>query len=449
MVRLVVALLVCSACGVPSPLATFELWAGIEALEGGDARTALDAFDRVDCSPHAALSLNRGLALHHLGEDVKALAALDEALTLTKEPSLRARILTDRGTVRARAGRTNDAIADYRAALRIDAADEFARHNLELLLRLDPALEPDAGCDPDDEEFGLEQPGPAPVHDVASVILSPDPNDGLLEKYWRSITYDTFDGRRWSARAPWTATGVATSGTPTKQTISRLSRADVSLFGLDHPAHFTAEDATIERRGFDGRASRPVRHFTVTSTEAAVDTESAPLRYGQLPARLDPRIRALANSITASEQDPERAAWAIQTFLRSHATYSQVRQERALDPLAAFLFSSRRGDCRLFSSALAILLRTRGFEARVVGGFHGGRRVGEARYLLASNDLHAWVEVRGHQGWVRFDPTPPSDGGPFDAAQATQLLDAVRGKSATRFAPASDAGVRRKETHDW
>ena len=37
----------------------------------------------------------------------------------------------------------------------------------------------------------------------------------------------------------------------------------------------------------------------------------------------------------------------------------------------------------------------------------------------------------------------------FDAAQATQLLDAVRGKSATSFAPASDAGVRRKETHDW
>lgn len=454
--RLVATLLACSACGVPSPAATFELWEGIEALEAGDATTALECFDRVHVSPHPALLLNRGLALHHLGEDALALAALDEAVGLSTEPALRERVLTDRGTVRARAGRTNDAIADYRAALHLDSGDELARHNLELLLRMRrDELDPDAGLDADDDDddhegFPLDQPGPAPPVDLASAILSPDPAKGFLDAYWRSTTYDTFDGRRWSARAPWTSSSrlaPTTGGVPTKQTVSLLERADVSLFGLDHPSQFTAKDAAIERRGWDGRATTRVRSFTVTSAGDVIDEESDPLRYGQLPARFDPRIRALAMSVSGSEQDPERAADLLSSWLRSHATYSQVRQERAVDPLAAFLFSSKRGDCRLFSSALTMMLRSRGFQARLVGGYRGGRRVGEARYLLASTDLHAWVEVRGSRGWVRFDPTPALDDGPLTPDAAAKLIDAVRGKAATNFAPLPDGGANK--LHDW
>ena len=46
---------------------------------------------------------------------------------------------------------------------------------------------------------------------------------------WSTSAYDTFDGRRWSARAPWTATGVATSGTPTKQTITMIGRLELRM----------------------------------------------------------------------------------------------------------------------------------------------------------------------------------------------------------------------------
>jgi hypothetical protein len=62
--------------------------------------------------------------------------------------------------------------------------------------------------------------------------------------------------------------------------------------------------------------------------------------------------------------------------------------------------------------------------------------------------FHAWVEVRGRHAWVRFDPTPASDEEPLTPAQATRLLDAVRGNSATTFARAPDAGVPPSKPRD-
>ncbi|MBM4781117.1 MAG: hypothetical protein GQE15_25785 [Archangiaceae bacterium] len=454
MARVLVTLLGCAACGLPSPLESADLWAGIKELEAGNASEALDRFDRVNVSPHPALLLNRGLALHQLGQDAPALSALDEAIELVTEPSLRARVLSDRGTVRARAGRTTDAIADYRAALHLAPGDELARHNLELLLRvLSDEPEPDAGAesDDDDEGFAIDQRGPEPPIDLASVSIAPDPSTGLLDAYWRWTTYDTFDGRRWSARARWTTEPTAVplpKGPVTVQTITFLRRSDANLFGLDHALSFAA-GSPITRRGWDARAGEAVRSFTVTSSEAARDVENDPRRFGQLPLRFDPRIRALAVSVSGAEQDPERAAAELTAWLRSHLTYSQARQERAVDPLAAFLFSTKRGDCRLFSSALTMMLRSRGFQARVVGGYRGGRRVGTARYLLASSDLHAWVEVRGVGGWARFDPTPTRDDEPLTQTAAASLIDAVRSRPPTRFSPLADAGVRPRTTNDW
>ncbi len=93
---------------------------------------------------------------------------------------------------------------------------------------------------------------------------------------------------------------------------------------------------------------------------------------------------------------------------------------RGPNPLEAFVFDTRRGYCEYFSTAMAVMLRASGIPARVAVGFLPGDLVvppdpegGEDRgvYEVSTSDAHAWVEVLfPGQGWIKFDPTPRTDG---------------------------------------
>ena len=103
-------------------------------------------------------------------------------------------------------------------------------------------------------------------------------------------------------------------------------------------------------------------------------------------------------------------------------------------PLLAFLFTTHRGHCEYFSSALAIMARSVGIPARNVTGFVGGQYnpYGDY-YALRQGDAHSWVELHLDQvGWVTFDPTPTSRSafGPPDGVLATAqaMLDAARNR---------------------
>ena len=81
------------------------------------------------------------------------------------------------------------------------------------------------------------------------------------------------------------------------------------------------------------------------------------------------------------------------------------------DALSTFLFTTHRGYCEQFASAMAVLVRALGIPARVAVGFTGGQSDGNGGYTVTTADAHAWPEVwfRG-VGWVRFEPTPRGDG---------------------------------------
>jgi hypothetical protein len=64
------------------------------------------------------------------------------------------------------------------------------------------------------------------------------------------------------------------------------------------------------------------------------------------------------------------------------------------------------GFCSHYSSAVGLILRAKGFRARLVSGFLGAgyNEYGDF-YQITQNDAHAWVEVWDHDGWRRVDPT--------------------------------------------
>ena len=142
-------------------------------------------------------------------------------------------------------------------------------------------------------------------------------------------------------------------------------------------------------------------------------TIPSPIRqvYLQLP-RLDPRVKRLADEITAGSQNEYDKAANIQRHLMSHYAYTlDLSGTHGEDPLADFLFVRRAGHCEYFASAMTVLLRAEGIPARYVTGFSPGEYndVG-GDYIIRESDAHAWVEVYfpGY-GWITFDPTPPGD----------------------------------------
>jgi transglutaminase-like putative cysteine protease len=137
-------------------------------------------------------------------------------------------------------------------------------------------------------------------------------------------------------------------------------------------------------------------------------------RYLSLPAGLDPRIPQLGRDWSGAGTDSERA-YRVEKRLHRDFTYSldgtsaEAFFAGGADPLARFLFVTRRGYCEFFASAMAVILRSQGIPARVAMGFQGGYYNDVSGYLvMRASDAHAWVEawIDG-RGWVTFDPTPP------------------------------------------
>ena len=133
--------------------------------------------------------------------------------------------------------------------------------------------------------------------------------------------------------------------------------------------------------------------------------------YLQLP-RLDPRIKQLAERITAHAPTPYDKASDIALYLRTRFGYTlDLSDMNHRDPLAYFLFVKRAGNCEYFASAMVVMLRTLGIPARYATGFLAGEYNDLAHdYIVRGSDAHSWVEAYfpGY-GWITFDPTPPGD----------------------------------------
>ena len=144
-----------------------------------------------------------------------------------------------------------------------------------------------------------------------------------------------------------------------------------------------------------------------------------------LAARWDAESRLPASDVIG------RARFMEQKFLHSPDFAYQLGgtiRDYYLDPLEDFIAHNPRGHCEYFAGALALMLRSVGIGSRVILGFKTEVLDGSAPCIIRQSDAHAWVEVyippegmpqRSYDqyahwwqngGWLRLDPTPPSDG---------------------------------------
>lgn len=271
--------------------------------------------------------------------------------------------------------------------------------------------------------------------------------------HWRGRSYDHFDGVEWSrsrglppSAAPEQWYRERWPGTILTQKIDAVPLGVHVLFGLHPVLHIHPEgdiQPLLDNAGdlvYWGSGAPSYTVYSRAQSPTAEDLRrdrmqdrfSPPGRYYlQLP-ELDPRIPALADSLTRGLRTRYDKVVAIERWLWSFRYTRQLPATPKQATLSYFLFHRRAGHCEYFSTAMVVLLRTLGIEARNVDGFLGGEWSRFGDYLVVTeNQAHSWVEVwfPGY-GWVTFDPTPAgSDTG--EQAQAwfwpgRFLLDAIQ-----------------------
>ncbi len=247
---------------------------------------------------------------------------------------------------------------------------------------------------------------------------------------WRGTALSRFDGKRWSEPNLPGAGVESVHGTAEVAGPLQRSRRDgrrllyrVDVTNSDTGTLFIAgvpEFINLSVPQLVRTAEDSFRVFPVTGEQLRyeVSAHSGPplpssltvadrYRYLQLPP-VDTRIYALARQWSGAGSPLDRSL-RIQSRLRHDFEYSLETANRPLaDPLANFLFVTRRGYCEYFASAMAVMLRAIGIPSRVATGYQSGYyNEVSGMYVIRASDAHAWVEgwIEG-RGWVTLDPTP-------------------------------------------
>ena len=208
---------------------------------------------------------------------------------------------------------------------------------------------------------------------------------------------------------------------------------------------------TVDKIHLANRVRAPYT-FSVTEAipnAAVTELEGAGTNY---PAWLAPYIALYADGVARNKgypnpQDAEIAALAQKIVHDANATtpYDQARaieswfNERGrftytlkpplapggVRPLDYFLFTSKKGFCQDFSTAMNVMLRTLGIPSRQISGFGQGLFDDKTRqYSVNALDAHSWVEVffPGY-GWIPFEATPDGVNAPIYRPLTRELLN--------------------------
>ena len=254
------------------------------------------------------------------------------------------------------------------------------------------------------------------IDDSPAMRVSFDgPPPPVQQRYFRGWVLARFDGHEWSRSQHQfgTAEDLQTDATvdyridlePTGRHL--LPTLDVPL-GAPENAAMLANHVVLGRRPVDSVYRYQLRSATRYVLQSQLDTADK-ARNLALPARADPRARALAADWQRQfDDDPARiAAAALSLFHDGGFSYTLNPAPLGRERVDDFLFSTREGYCEHYASAFTFLMRAAGVPARVVIGYQGGYWSDLGRYLLVRNsDAHAWSEVwLSGRGWVRYDPT--------------------------------------------
>lgn len=257
--------------------------------------------------------------------------------------------------------------------------------------------------------------------------------DPSIHLYWRGIAFDHYDGKSWSASNAGTRflyedaenTFYNSHSTDDPRIFLRqefyLQPMDTRVvFGADRIVRITGSFGAISKdlSGTLTGMAKPLNYTVFSSvpivnrvmlraTASAEIPENIQRYYLQLPFRTA-QMSQLVNQIVSPQKTRIDQVFAVKEYLERNYKYTTTNLPLdARDPVSAFLFDRKVGDCEFFATSMALLLRYAGIPARVVNGFLEGEynELGDF-YLVRQTDAHSWVEAYVGGSWLPFDPSP-------------------------------------------
>lgn len=281
--------------------------------------------------------------------------------------------------------------------------------------------------------------------------------------YWRSHSYDFYSGESWGQSDP-TLTPVPRRrrvyfeispplGSP--QSLVQAGQAEQQIvqsftlakdqpnlvFAAYRPAEIFIVAENLSRDSGDGlrlpETLKAGMTYSVVSYRPNFDpaflrqasTHYPPdigQRYLQLPANISPRVKNLAQTLTAPYSNNYDKVMALTDHLLTNYPYNFFPPPHppGAEVVDTFLFEDRQGVCEQYVTALVVMARILGIPARLATGYGSGDyNPLTGYYEVRLNHAHSWAEVYfPESGWVPFDPTPGWTPQPYPTPVQTWLF---------------------------
>lgn len=234
--------------------------------------------------------------------------------------------------------------------------------------------------------------------------------------YWRAVTFERFDGRRWSQsyssqvpQAPeWTPRGTPVAYSIVMQPSGRPWLYALDVAQIDAGGARLMADFHLERpRAVDKPLLYQARSWTEALREPGA-TGATLERALQLPGAGNLRSREWAQTLRREHQTAEATVQALLGHFNQQPYGYTLRPPPVGDDIVDdFLFKTLNGFCIHYAGAMTFVLRAAGIPARVVAGYQGGEINPAGNYLSVRQlDAHAWIEYwDADKGWISVDPT--------------------------------------------
>lgn len=221
------------------------------------------------------------------------------------------------------------------------------------------------------------------THEYSIIFDRPEQNYGYLFSPWKPLELKSseFESR---------------VGVDTQTRMILLSNQPINSYRV------RTSNPEFETPEFPSGSQRPEIDDDGITIEIASLAQQILARAGVDP---DPSSRSMRQDI--------QAVRALETHLRTQFTYTLDSEPipAGRDATEWFLFGRQEGHCEYYASALTLMSRSVGVQARVVTGYVAAEYNDLTdSYMVRESNAHAWVEALVAPGfWRTFDGTPQSD----------------------------------------